>query len=159
MVAWLMVFDVARRTVRARGLPRFIAIGLLAGYAWLALAGVLWSETGQSTAGSAYDARMHAVFLGFTMSMIFVHAPVILPAVLRRPLAYHPALYAPLALLHLSLLARVMLGDAAGWEPAWRWSGVANIVAVLSFAACVVVLVTRSHKSTVDSVRLVGVGP
>jgi hypothetical protein len=98
---------------------------------------------------------MHAVFLGFTMSMIFVHAPVILPAVLRRPLPYHPALYAPLALLHVSLLARVALGDGIGWALAWRWSGVANIVAVLGFATCAVVLVSRS-ASTVDSRRLAG---
>lgn len=145
VVAWLAVFDVARRTVRARGLPRFIAVGLLAGYGWLGLAGVLWVAGGAWVAGPGYDARIHAVFLGFTMSMIFVHAPVILPAVLRRPLPYHPALYAPLALMHLSLLARVALGDGAGWEPVWRWAGVANVAAVLSFAACAFVLAARAR--------------
>ena len=41
--------------------------------------------------GPAYDAVVHAVFLGFTLSMIMAHAPVILPAVLRRPLPYRPA--------------------------------------------------------------------
>jgi hypothetical protein len=156
IVAWLVVFDVARRTVRARGLPRFIAVGLLAGYAWLALAGFLWSSGGRVVAGSAYDARVHAVFLGFTMSMIFVHAPVILPAVLRRPLPYHPTLYAPLALLHLSLLARIALGDGARSEPVWRWSGVANVVAVLGFAASAAFLVIRSRSSTVGLRRALG---
>ncbi|BFO21058.1 hypothetical protein SHKM778_74460 [Streptomyces sp. KM77-8] len=43
---------------------------------------------------------MHAVFLGFVMSMIMAHAPVILPAVLRRPLPYHPGLALAAWLLH-----------------------------------------------------------
>ena len=39
--------------------------------------------------------------------MIMAHAPVILPAVLRRPLPYHPAMIAPAALLHGSLALRL----------------------------------------------------
>ncbi len=149
VVAWLVVFDVARQTVRARGLPRYIAVGLLAGYAWLAVAGLLWAGAGQTVAGARYDAVLHAVFLGFTMSMIFVHAPVILPAVVRRPLPYRPVLYLPLALLHASLLVRVGLGDAAGWEPAWRWSGTVNVASVLAFAGCA--LAIAGNKYTVDT--------
>lgn len=144
VVVWLVVFDVARHTVRSTGLPRYVAVGLLTGYAWLALAGLLWAGLGGIVAGPAYDAAVHAVFLGFTMSMIFVHAPIILPAVLRRPLPYRPVLYAPLVLLHLSLAVRVGLGDGVGWEPVWRWAGAGNIVAVLGFAACAVLLTARS---------------
>ncbi|WP_249714619.1 multicopper oxidase domain-containing protein [Rhizomonospora bruguierae] len=146
VVAWLAGHDVARRTVHARGLPRYVAVGLLTGYAWLALAGVLWSGAGRTAAGARYDATLHAVFLGFTMSMIFVHAPVILPAVLRRPLPYRPVLYAPLALLHGSLLIRVAAGDGAGWEPVWRWTGAANVAAVAGFAACAAVLSVRAAR-------------
>ncbi len=167
VVAWLVFFDVARRTIRARGLPRYVAAGLLAGYAWLALAGLLWAGAGRVVAGPTYDAVLHAVFLGFTMSMIFVHAPVILPAVLRRPsgraqrwvgasLPYRTVLYGPLALLHLTLLVRVGLGDGAGWEPVWRWAGAGNVVAVVAFVACAAVLGVRSSRSTVDSARLAG---
>jgi hypothetical protein len=148
VTAWLAVCDVARRTVRGRGLPRYSAVGLLAGYAWLALAGLLWAGAGPVTEGPRYDATLHAVFLGFVLSMIFVHAPVILPAVLRRPLPYHPVLYAPLALLHGSLLVRVLLGDAAGLEPAWRWAGVANVAAVLSFVACAAGSALTRHRSS-----------
>src|SRR5690606_42046585 len=68
-VARLAVFDVARRTIRARGLPRFAAAGLLAGSAWLALAGILWAGGGPTVSGARYDATLHAVFLGFTMSI------------------------------------------------------------------------------------------
>ena len=48
-------------------------------------------------------------------------------------------LWAPLApyyarfLLHASLLIRVAAGDAAGLVAVWRWSGVANVAAVLVF--------------------------
>lgn len=161
LVAWLAVFDVARRTVRGRGLPRFVAVGLLAGYGWLALAGALWAGGGTTTDGPRYDATLHAVFLGFTISMIVVHAPVILPAVLRRPLPYHPVLYAPLALLHLSLLARVGLGDPTGWTALWRWSGVANEVAVVAFFGCAAVLVARGRHAgrAVRGPRVTAVGP
>jgi hypothetical protein len=147
VVAWLAVFDVARRTIRSRGLPRYVAVGLLSGYAWLALAGVLWAGGGHAVGGPRYDAVLHAVFLGFTMSMIFVHGPVILPAVLRRPLPYRPVLYAPLALLHVSLLVRVGLGDGAGIAAVWRWAGAANVVAVLGFAACAASLALCAARS------------
>lgn len=140
VTAWLVVFDVARRTVGGTGLPRYIAVGLLAGYGWLALAGLLWTGGGGIVDGSRYDATLHAVFLGFTMSMIFVHAPVILPAVLGRPLPYHRLLYAPLALLHASLAVRVGVGDLLGAEPVWRWAGVVNVAAVLGFLACAIAL-------------------
>ncbi|WP_433531633.1 hypothetical protein ACQPYA_05950 [Micromonospora sp. CA-263727] len=148
VTAWLAIFDVARHTVRARALPRYVAVGLLSGYGWLALAGVLWAGAGPATDGPRYDATVHAVFLGFVMSMIFVHAPVILPAILRRPLPYHRLLYAPLAVLHTSLLVRVGLGDAAGVEQVWRWAGVANVAAVLGFAGCAVALSRRHGRSS-----------
>jgi hypothetical protein len=81
--------------------------------------------------------------------MIFVHAPVILPAVLRRPLPYRPVLYLPLALLHASLLVRVAAGDGAGLEPAWRWSGVANVASVLLFIGCAAALSARVRRAGV----------
>ena len=148
VTAWLVVFDVARRTVRADGLPRYIAAGLLAGYGWLALAGLLWAGAGPVLDGPRYDATLHALFLGFVMSMIFVHAPVILPAVLHRPLPYHRVLYVPLVLLHASLAVRIGLGDAAGVEPVWRWAGTANVASVLAFAACAVAQSLR-HRAPV----------
>jgi hypothetical protein len=133
LVAWLITHDVARRMLRAKGLPRFSAACLLAGYAWLGLAGALWLVDGPVSDGSHYDAVVHCVFLGFVISMIMAHAPVILPAVLRRPLPYHPAFAVPAWLLHLSLALRVLVGDLRDSTLAWRTGGVLNIVAVLLF--------------------------
>jgi hypothetical protein len=135
LVGWLMVHDVARRTIRAKGLARFMAGCLMAGYLWLAVAGAIWVLVGSVTDGHAYDAAIHAVFLGFTMSMIMAHAPVILPAVLHVRLPYHPVMIAPPVLLHASLLLRLGVGDARGLSVAHQIGGALNVLALLSFVA------------------------
>jgi hypothetical protein len=81
---------------------------------------------------------VHGVFLGFTLSMIMAHAPVILPAVLRVRLPYRPAMYAPALLLQASLLVRALAGDAWGVDAARRAGGVGNAVAVLLFIGVMV---------------------
>lgn len=127
--------DVARRTIRSTGLPRFSAAGLLAGYAWLVVAGLLWLRP--ATDGLHYDAILHATFLGFVMSMILAHAPVILPAVIRRPLPYGPAFWVVLALLHGSLLMRVG-ADLLGMGQVRAVGGALNIVALLALVVTAV---------------------
>jgi hypothetical protein len=134
LVAWLAAHDVARRTVRAAGSVRFMAACMLAGYGWLAVAGGTWLIGGPAVDGARYDTVVHAVFLGFTLSMIMAHAPVILPAVLRRPLPYSPVLWLPAGLLHASLVVRLWAGNALGLHAAWQVGGVLNIAAVLLFA-------------------------
>lgn len=104
---WLSRYDVARRTVKQSGLPRFIAINLLAGYFWLAVSGLLLISFGADFSGLYYDAVLHAFFLGFVFSMIFGHAPVIFPAVLGRGMLYRPVFYIHVVLLHFVLLTRV----------------------------------------------------
>lgn len=147
MAVWLMIYDLARRTIRASGVTRFMAAGLLTGYVWLAGGGVLWAIAGDQVGnpiydGAAvnplYDAELHTIFLGFVMSMVFAHAPVIAPAVVRKPLPYYPVFYAPLALLHLSLLLRVVVGDAAGMVHAWQMGGILGEIAILAFVAVTV---------------------
>jgi hypothetical protein len=149
LAGWLATCDAARRTVRARGVTRFIAVGLLAGYGWLAVAGVAWLLGGYQVWGATFDTQVHAVFLGFVVSMIFAHAPVIAPAVLRRPMSYWPVFYLHLALLHVSLLVRLLGGDLFGSRAAWQFGGLLNEVAMLNFVAVTVasVLTARRHAS------------
>lgn len=146
MTGWLVWHDVARRTVRSNGLPRYMAVCLLAGYGWLLVPATLWLLVGPVPAGRGYDAVVHAVMLGFVMSMIMAHAPVILPAVVRRPLPYTPWMYAPVVLLHASLLLRVAVGDARDVEYAVRAGGVLNIVAILGFIVIAVISVVRGSR-------------
>jgi len=134
LALWLGWFDIARRTVRKPGLGRFVAVCLLLGYAWLALGGIFLLEMGAVPAGPAYDAWLHSVLLGFAFSMIFGHAPIIFPALLRVRMVFRPWFYAHLILLHLSLLVRVA-GDLLG-SPPWRlWGGLGNGAAIALFLA------------------------
>jgi len=152
LALWLARYDVARRTIRGHGVTRYMAAALLAGYAWLAVAGGLFAGMGQMAVGGAYDlgaydAELHAVFLGFVMSMIFAHAPVIVPSVLRRPLPFRGFLYIPLVLLHVSLILRLAGGDWAGNAGVWQWGGSLNEVAVLLFLALAAGLVIGSGRA------------
>jgi hypothetical protein len=128
LALWLFAFDLARVTVRQTGLPRYVAVCLLSGYAWLALGGALLA------AAVAYDAALHAIFVGFVFSMVFGHAPVILPAVLRVQLPYRSVLYLPLILLHASLALRVFVSAAAG-----AWGNAAAIALFIATAAALAV--------------------
>jgi len=143
LALWLLRQDVARRTVRGSGLVRFIAVCLLSGYVWLAVGGItMLASGGLDFGGAAYDAALHAVLLGFVFSMVFGHAPIIFPAVLRVAVPYHPYFYAPLALLHASLLIRIA-GDWMIW-PGWRaWGGMLNGVALVAFVFGAVAAVIR----------------
>ena len=151
LAIWLARNDLARRTVRTPGVTRFVALSLLAGYAWLAVAGACWLLFGAAGltgvgAVAAHDTMLHALFLGFVISMVFGHAPIILPAVLRLPLPYHAWFYAHLGLLHASLVLRIVGGDFLGEGAAWRLGGVLNVVALLLFlgSSAVAVASTRS---------------
>lgn len=146
LAAWLAVYDVARRTVRQHGLTRYIAVCLLAGYAWLVVAGVLWLRFGTLTDGPAFDAQLHAVFLGFVMGMVFAHAPVIVPAVFRSAVPYRRHFYAHVVLLHASLLLRLVGGDLAGNQTAWQVGGVLNEVALLCFIGVTVAAVRQGRR-------------
>jgi len=134
LALWLAWQDVARRTVRVPGITRFIASCLLSGYAWLGAGGALALVHGAVAAGGPYDAMLHALFLGFVFSMIFGHAPIILPAVLGWAVGFRRTFYVHLVLLHLTLALRVA-GDLLGWLPGRRWGGLVNVAAILLFAA------------------------
>jgi hypothetical protein len=132
LTAWLLRYDIARRTVRQSGLARFTAVCLLSGYVWLGIGGLLALRFGGMLAGPRYDAMLHSLFLGFVFAMIFGHAPIIFPAVLGLPIAFRSVFYGHLVLLHLSLALRVT-GDLLLWLPGRQWGGLLNVVVVLLF--------------------------
>lgn len=151
LVAWLVRYDVARVTVTQRGLPRFVAVCLLTGYCWLFVAGAGWLLGGAQNTGPIYDATTHAIFLGFVITMIMAHAPLILPAVLRVSIPYHPALYVPVALLQLSLVTRVVAGDAWQITGALQAGGVGAAASMLLFAATVVTVSLRARRPSAEN--------
>ena len=138
LAAWLAAKDIARRTIRERGLTRYIAAALLLGYLWLAAGAVLaLTDPAFAPGRPAWDAALHAWFLGFVFSMILGHAPIIAPALLKVALRYSPWFYAPLALLHLSLAERIA-GDLL-LDHATRSRGAAgNAAAIALFIATMI---------------------
>jgi hypothetical protein len=151
---WLLKQDIARRTVHREGLTRFIAVCLLSGYAWLAVGALTMLAGGLAPGTRTYDAAVHALALGFVFSMVFGHAPIIFPAVLRVAVPYHPVFYVPLVLLHGSLLVRIA-GDAVNDFALMRIGGLLNAVALATF---IVTMLSASLRGRNAQRRAVGRG-
>ena len=129
--AWLFAHDIASRTIRTAGLSRYMAVCLLSGYGWLAVSGVGW--IGLAAGRPWRDMALHALGLGFVVSMMMAHAPVILPALTRVRLRFGAFFYVPAALLNASLAIRVGLGLD---DPLQRGIGAfLNAIALLTFIA------------------------
>ncbi|RZJ06904.1 MAG: hypothetical protein EOP39_17825 [Rubrivivax sp.] len=131
LAVWLLMFDIARRTVRTHGLSRYMAVCLLLGYGWLLVSGLAWAAT--ALGWPWRDAALHGLGLGFVVSMVFGHAPVILPAIARVKLRFGWAWYLPLALLHLSLAVRLFGGSGL-----LAVGAACNALAIATFVATVV---------------------
>lgn len=145
MALWLGRYDIARHTVRQAGLTRYVAVCLLGGYGWLGLAGILAVWDGVGDSAFLRDAALHAVFLGFVLTMVFAHAPIILPALLKVAVPYRPAFYAHVAVLHASVVLRV-LADALEWTELRAWAGLGNAAAIVIFAALMVTAVVGAKR-------------
>ena len=147
LAVWLVHHDVARRTIRLPGLPRFSACSILAGHMWLAAAGAMLALASSGAVIFLYDAVIHAIAIGFVMSMIFGHAPIILPAIIGLRVRFVAASYASLALLHLSVLLR-LAGDIFGLNDVRAASGILTVLALVSYAA---ILIAASSRQTLRS--------
>ena len=145
LALWLLFKDVARRTVKEKGLTRFIAVCLLSGYAWLAIGSIMLIVAGSLT-GTAYDAVLHAVLIGFVFSMVFGHAPIIFPAVVRVKMPYHWTFYLPLLVLHASLLVRIA-GDGLMLPELRNLGGLLNAVALVLFILSTISSVIRGFRT------------
>lgn len=132
LAAWLARYDIARRTIRSTGLTRYIAACLLSGYAWLAVAGAMGAAGAFENGHPLRDAALHALLLGFVFSMVFGHAPIILPAVSTLRFRWHAGFYLPLALLHAGIATRLLAGVSADF-PLRQQAGLANALTLLLF--------------------------
>jgi hypothetical protein len=151
--AWLLKYDIARRNIRRQvGLPRFIAACLFTGYLWLGAGGLMSLWYGMQYGGFIYDAILHSVFVGFVLSMIFGHAPIIFPALAQMNVVYHRSFYLPFILLHGSLILRVS-GDLAGWIPGRMWGGFFNEVALLAFMGLFILSIVQQKRASASPAR------
>ncbi len=145
LTIWLLRNDIARRTIKSKGLTRYIAVCLMSGYGWLLVGGMLQLGQGLFIGGMVYDAALHALFLGFVFSMVFGHAPIILPAITRFNVDYHPVFYFHLALLHISLALRI-IADVGELGSLKNIAASLNAVTLVVFMINTVLAVVRGRR-------------
>jgi hypothetical protein len=119
---------------------------MLAGYTWLGLAGVVLIAFPPNEIAFGYRIALHAVLIGFVLSMVLGHALIILPAVARIRLRYAPTLYAPLPLLHVSVALRVGSG-LGGWDLGRKGSGILTLIALAGFIGSLAVSFRQSRRT------------
>jgi succinate dehydrogenase hydrophobic anchor subunit len=144
LALWSVRNDLAWRNLKHKlPLTRYIAWCLALGLTWLGVGGGLSLMFGAQVAGPRHDAVLHVVFVGFVISMIFGHAPIIFPAIVGVPINFQPAFYIHLILLHASLALRVV-ADYANLHPLRMWGGLLNEVAILVFIGMTVYSIRKS---------------
>ncbi|MCS4485168.1 hypothetical protein NXS08_06780 [Gleimia sp. 6138-11-ORH1] len=129
--------DIARHTLKNRGLPRFCAAAMLAGYFWMLVAGFVWAIAGFQPLGTLYELPIHALTLGFAISMVFAHAPIIIPAVIHKNFPYSKVLWVPLIALHFGLLVRFWLSFTLDLPGLHQLGSAGNIVTIFVFVGLV----------------------
>ncbi len=142
LVIDLTIHDVARRTIHTTGMTRLMAACMLTGYFWALIAAGIWLVGGPALSGYRYDIVVHTLTIGFVMSMIVAHAPVIVPAIVRRPVPYHRMLWAVWTCLQLGLVVRVIAG-ARNAETAWQFGGAISVLALVAFMVTIVTLANQ----------------
>lgn len=141
----MIVTEAGSGRVPATAFDVYSIAALVAAWWWLLIAGIgllFWKEHLYG-----YDATIHAFFLGFLFSMVFLHAlgkAAALASLAHPP--FHPVLFVWLVLLSASLAVRIFAGDILLMEVVKRWAGIFNGVSILGFLVSLIVL-TLVRKS------------
>jgi hypothetical protein len=132
LALWLLRHDIAFRNLRGERHPRFLGFCMSAGYFWLAVAGTALIFAPPFVAPYGYDLALHAILIGFVISMAMGHSGIVIPAITGAAAPYHPAMYVGLTLLHASVAAR-LFGDLWTFEPARMASGALTLAGMSAF--------------------------
>lgn len=139
--------DTARKTYKIKGVAGFMGTCMLFAYVWALLAAAIWIFSPSGFEGYWRDLAIHALAIGFTMSMVAAHASMIIPSITRRPMKYHPVLWGGWAVMQLGLVVR-LLGTTRADTLLWQWGDGISVVGMLGMMVTVAVLnVATSNKS------------
>lgn len=142
---WLLKFDMARLAIKASGQHRYSGILLIAGYSWLMITAFFLVTQNRYPFG--YDALLHSFFIGFIFSMIFSHAVIILPAILKLPVKpYRPVLYVWFLVLQMSLLVRIG-ADMLGHVGVRKIAGLINGISILFFFISIGLIILSERRT------------
>mgnify|MGYP001766558260 CR=1 FL=1 len=148
-------------TGRTRGLARFAAVCLLLGYGLLLVTAASLLLLPPATTAVGHDTAVHSFAVGIVLSMVFAHAPIILPAVAGVRVRYWPALYVPVV-LQGGVAAR-LTGDVMPAGPlaaAGAWLTVAALLAyATTLAATALTTNAATRRRAAEPARLEGTDP
>jgi len=151
LALWLARRDLARINAWRGGMAAYTARCVLLGYLWLALSGAQLALIGLPfTSGPHFDRVLHGVFVGFVLTMVVAHGPMIFPAILKTPIRFSGWFYLPLALLQGSLVLRCLGLTAVG-------AG-GNVLAMLVFGMTMACHYTPGHNPWLLSSLDIGQG-
>lgn len=132
LALWLVRHDIALRNIRRAPHLRFFGICMSVGYGWMALAGAALLLAPPAQAPFGYDLVLHAILIGFVLSMALGHSIIVIPALTGAAAPYHSAMYAGLVLLHGSVALRVV-ADLLEWPAGRMASGPLTVMGLLAF--------------------------
>ncbi len=130
--------------VRQPGLQTYLGRHLILAYGWLFLGLAVLVIARESY--PAFDAATHSIAIGFVLTMIIAHTPVIAPSILHFNVIEEKLGYYPLALLTIGTLMRAggnLLQAVGAHIPALAGlSGLVILLAIISFG----VMMLRSSR-------------
>lgn len=116
--------------------------GVIMAYCWLLVAGL--SSLLSDHILHSYDLVLHAFFLGFFFSMIFINAPdTLLEKLGLNRLNTYPDFW--VLLLSLGLIARLIVGDLFHVQEARNIGGILNLLTILLYAAFILFQAFRNR--------------
>lgn len=146
LALWLLVYDIARKTIRKSGITRFVAVCLLSGYLWLLIGGLLATPLWQ-LGPFQRDASIHAIVLGFIFAMVIGHAPIIFPAVMRVRIPFSPIFYMPLGLIQAGVTLR-LLAALLNHTALREAGGIVSGIAILAFFLSLLFQISRGLRQS-----------
>ncbi len=117
---------------------------MLIAYAWGLMAALIWMVGPAGGGGYWKDMALHALAIGFVMTMVIAHVCMIVPSITRRPMPFHPVLKLDLALVQAGLVLR-LLGTIQSLTGLWQSGDLVSILGLLSLMASVFLLTVRSE--------------
>lgn len=145
LAVWMLRHDIIRLNLKKGGHDHFLSLALLLAYLWLAVSGIL--SMLNMADSYLYDAVLHSFFVGFVLSVILAHAPVIFPGLVGiQGTPFHPVMYIWLAGLHASLVIRIY-GDLGGDFALRKVGGIYNGVFFLAYIFTVIWFIVKFKQS------------
>lgn len=142
---WLVRHDIALKNLRHAPHLRFFGACMSAGYLWLGVAGLALIATPPSTLAYGYDLALHAVLIGFVLSMAMGHSVIVIPAITGAAAPFHRAMYLGFAALHASVALRVA-SDLTAWDCGRMASGPLTILGLVAYIAVIARQIRRAAR-------------